>query len=89
MENTQASAKTTKLKLDFKDSKYATGRRKTSIAKVWPGCTGNQKDPDVPNGTAIKRLISVVGFFKGDGGHIRFRPLIDQGTNISNCLVKG
>ena len=24
-----------KLKLDFKDSKYATGRRKTSIAKVW------------------------------------------------------
>ena len=22
-------------KLDFKDSKYATGRRKTSIAKVW------------------------------------------------------
>ena len=25
----------TKIKLDFKDSKYATGRRKTSIAKVW------------------------------------------------------
>ena len=24
-----------KTKLDFKDSKYATGRRKTSIAKVW------------------------------------------------------
>ena len=24
-----------KKKLDFKDSKYATGRRKTSIAKVW------------------------------------------------------
>ena len=24
-----------KIKLDFKDSKYATGRRKTSIAKVW------------------------------------------------------
>ena len=35
MENTQTSTKTTKLKLDFKDSKYATGRRKTSIAKVW------------------------------------------------------
>ena len=31
MQNTQPS----KLKLDFKDSKYATGRRKTSIAKVW------------------------------------------------------
>ena len=35
MENTQTSSKTTKLKLDFKDSKYATGRRKTSIARVW------------------------------------------------------
>tara|TARA_B100000767_G_C19641983_1_gene482998 strand:+ start:557 stop:1003 length:447 start_codon:yes stop_codon:yes gene_type:complete len=27
--------KTKKIKLDFKDSKYATGRRKRSIAKVW------------------------------------------------------
>ena len=35
MENTQTSNKASKLKLDFKDSKYATGRRKTSIAKVW------------------------------------------------------
>ena len=35
MENTQSNTKTHKLKLDFKDSKYATGRRKTSIAKVW------------------------------------------------------
>ena len=35
MENIQTSAKSSKLKLDFKDSKYATGRRKTSIAKVW------------------------------------------------------
>ena len=26
---------TKKIKLDFKDSKYATGRRKRSIAKVW------------------------------------------------------
>ena len=24
-----------KIKLDFKDSKYATGRRKKSIAKIW------------------------------------------------------
>ena len=31
----QLPKKTQKLKLDFKDSKYATGRRKTSIAKVW------------------------------------------------------
>ena len=35
MENTQNTTKTSKLKIDFKDSKYATGRRKTSIAKVW------------------------------------------------------
>ena len=35
MENTQSTVKTPKLKLDFKDSKYATGKRKTSIAKVW------------------------------------------------------
>ena len=35
MENIQSNLKTPKLKLDFKDSKYATGRRKTSIAKVW------------------------------------------------------
>ena len=35
MENTQSASKSPKIKLDFKDSKYATGRRKTSIAKVW------------------------------------------------------
>ena len=33
METSQGRSE--KLKLDFKDSKYATGRRKTSIAKVW------------------------------------------------------
>ncbi len=27
--------KVEKVKLDFKESKYATGRRKTSIAKIW------------------------------------------------------
>ena len=35
METAQQNQKTPKIKLDFKDSKYATGRRKTSIAKVW------------------------------------------------------
>ena len=36
METAQSSTKKTpKLNLDFKDSKYATGRRKTSIAKIW------------------------------------------------------
>ncbi len=31
----EPSNKSNKIKLDFKDSKYATGRRKKSIAKVW------------------------------------------------------
>jgi small subunit ribosomal protein S9 len=35
METQQSNIKSSKIKLDFKDSKYATGRRKTSIAKVW------------------------------------------------------
>ena len=36
MDNLNTSpAPTKKIKLDFKDSKYATGRRKRSIAKVW------------------------------------------------------
>ncbi len=35
MESAQQNQKKIKIKLDFKDSKYATGRRKTSIAKVW------------------------------------------------------
>ena len=36
MEQTNiTSSKVKKIKLDFKDSKYATGRRKRSIAKVW------------------------------------------------------
>ena len=36
METAQSSnKKTPKLNLDFKDSKYATGKRKTSIAKNW------------------------------------------------------
>jgi small subunit ribosomal protein S9 len=32
---TNTDQNTKKIKLDFKDSKYATGRRKRSIAKVW------------------------------------------------------
>ena len=33
--STQTAIKKPKIKLDFKDSIYATGRRKKSIAKVW------------------------------------------------------
>ena len=35
IETNQTTTETKKIKLDFKDSKYATGRRKRSIAKVW------------------------------------------------------
>jgi len=35
MENTLENTKKMKIDPDFKSSKYATGRRKTSIAKVW------------------------------------------------------
>ena len=33
--NLETSVKSKKIKIDIKDSKYATGKRKTSIAKVW------------------------------------------------------
>ena len=35
IENQSEPIKKEKIKLNFKDSKYATGRRKKSIAKVW------------------------------------------------------
>ena len=35
MNTPNVSANSKKIKLDFKNSKYATGRRKKSIAKVW------------------------------------------------------
>ena len=35
MENTQIEKNIGKMKLDFKESNYATGRRKESVARVW------------------------------------------------------
>ena len=35
MENINSNTKKTKINLDFKDSKYANWKKKTSIAKVW------------------------------------------------------
>ena len=83
MENTQI-AKSPKLKLDFKDSKYATGRRKTSIAKVW-----------VKKGTG---KIYVNGklfsdYFSSDNHKMQItRPfeIINQATEYDvRCSVKG
>ena len=35
MENIQQNPTKEKIKLEFKDANYATGKRKTSIAKIW------------------------------------------------------
>ena len=35
MENTQQNSNNEKIKLNFKGANYATGKRKTSIAKIW------------------------------------------------------
>ena len=84
MENTQSNTKTTKIELDFKDSKYATGRRKTSIARVW-----------LKKGTGKiyvnGKLFS--NYFSSDNHKMQItRPfeLINQATNYDvRCNVKG
>ena len=84
MENIQSSSKSQKIKLDFKDSKYATGRRKTSIARVW-----------VKKGTG---KIFVNGktmddYFTSDNHKMQIvRPfeIINQSTSYDvRCSVKG
>ena len=84
MENNQVSSKTTKIKLDFKDSKYATGRRKTSIAKVWLK-KGSGKI--YVNGKLFNK------YFASDNHKMQItRPfeLINQSTEYDvRCSVKG
>ena len=84
MENIQTTAKTPKIKLDFKDSKYATGRRKTSIAKIW-----------LKKGTG---MIHVNGklysdYFSSEFHHLQItRPfeIINQATSYDvRCSVSG
>ena len=81
---TKISTKKTKIKLDFKDSKYATGRRKKSIAKIW-----------LKKGTG---KIYVNGknyndYFSSEFHHLQItRPfeIIDQATNYEvRCSVVG
>ena len=76
--------KSEKIKLDFKDVKYATGRRKTSIAKVW-----------LKKGTG---KINVNGksydsYFKRESHKMQLlRPfeLVNQNTNYDvKCDVRG
>jgi small subunit ribosomal protein S9 len=81
---TQTSSKKNKIKLDFKESKYATGRRKKSIAKVW-----------LKKGTGI---IHVNGklfseYFSSEFHHLQItRPfeIINQATSYDvRCSVSG
>ena len=84
MENIQTTEKKSKLKLDFKDSKYATGRRKTSIAKVWLK-KGSGKI--YVNGKLFNE------YFSNDNHKMQItRPfeVINQATNYDvRCSVKG
>ena len=85
MESTiQKTTKKNKIKLDFKDSKYATGRRKKSVAKIW-----------VKKGTG---KIYVNGkmyndYFSSEFHHLQItRPfeIINQATSYDvRCSVKG
>ncbi len=71
-------------KVDFKDSKYATGRRKTSIAKVWLKKGSGQI---FVNGKKYEQ------YFKRENHKMQLlRPfeIIDQSTNYDvRCNVKG
>ena len=82
--NQVTSVKSKKIKLDFKDSKYATGRRKTSIAKDWlKKCTGNIH----VNG---KKMADY--FQKANLQNAIFRPLVlvkRENEFDVRCSVKG
>jgi len=76
--------KSEKIKLDFKDAKYSTGRRKTSIAKVW-----------LKKGTGKIHVNgkSYDSYFKRESHKMQLlRPfeLINQNTNYDvKCNVRG
>ena len=76
--------KSEKIKLDFKDVKYATGRRKTSIAKVW-----------LTKGTGKIHVNgkSYDSYFKRESHKMQLlRPfeLVNQNTNYDvKCDVRG
>ena len=75
---------TQEIKIDFKDSKYATGKRKTSIAKVWL---------KKGSGNIIVNGKKYDDYFKR-ANHIMqlLRPfeIINQPTNYDvKCNVKG
>jgi len=73
-----------KIKLDFKDSKYATGRRKKSIAKVWL---------KKGSGNIFVNGIKMVDYFKKANLQIAiFRPLTivkRESEFDARCSVRG
>ena len=85
METQSASVSNNKkIKLDFKDSTYATGRRKKSIAKVW-----------IKKGSGIIHVNGkkMIDYFKKQNLQIAInRPLLltkRQNEFDINCSVKG
>ena len=76
--------KANKIKLDFKDSKYATGRRKSSVAKVWvKKGSGNIHVNGLKMNEYFKRPVHQI---------IVTRPLEiskSSSTYDVKCLVKG
>ena len=85
MESNQGlSKKNNKIKLDFKDSKYATGRRKTSIAKIWL---------KKGSGKIYVNGKSYENYFKRDNHKMQIlRPfeIINQSSDFDvKCSVKG
>ena len=83
-ENQELINKSEKIKLDFKDVKYPTGRRKTSIAKVW-----------LKKGTGKIHVNgkSYDSYFKRESHKMQLlRPfeLVNQNTNYDvKCNVRG
>jgi len=73
-----------KIKLDFKDSKYATGRRKKSIAKVWL---------KKGSGNIFVNGVKMVDYFKKANLQIAiFRPLTivkRENEFDARCSVRG
>ena len=78
------NVKVNKNKLDFKDSKYATGRRKSSVAKVWvKKGSGNIHVNGLKMNEYFKRPVHQI---------IVTRPLEiskSSSTYDVKCLVKG
>ena len=73
-----------KIKLDFKESKYATGRRKSSVAKVWI---------KKGNGNIHVNGIKMIEYFKRPVHQIIVTRPLESSQVASNydvkCSVKG